>query len=129
MIEALIAEQVAAGIPASRIVLAGFSQGSAMALLTSLRHGARLGGVIALSGYLPLAGALAAERHALNHDVPIFMAHGTYDPVVRLDRALASRDALIALGYPVEWHTYPMQHAVCAEEVDAIGEFIRRVLA
>jgi len=129
MIEALIAEQVTAGIPASRILLAGFSQGAAMALLTGLRHGARLGGVVALSGYLPLAGALAAERHASNHDSPIFMAHGSYDPVVRLDRALASRDALIALGYQVEWHTYPMQHAVCAEEVDAIGKFIRRVLA
>ncbi len=128
MIDALVAEQVAKGIPASRILLAGFSQGAAMTLMTGLRHPVRLGGLIALSGYLPLAGRLAAERHAVNHDVPIFMAHGTHDPVVRIERALQSRDALLALGYRVDWHAYPMQHSVAAEEVAAIGDFLRRVL-
>ena len=76
-----------------------------MTLLTGLRHPTRLAGLIALSGYLPLAPMLAAERTTANHDVPIFMAHGSYDPVVRLDRAIASRDALLALGYSVDWHT------------------------
>lgn len=129
MVEALIADEVARGLPHARILLAGFSQGAAMTLLTGLRQRDRLGGLIALSGYLPLAATLAAERHASNHDVPVFMAHGTYDPVVRIDRAMASRDALVELGYQVDWHAYPMQHSVCAEEVDAIGRFIRRVIA
>ncbi len=128
MVDALIARQIALGIPASRILLAGFSQGAAMTLMTGLRQPQRLAGLIALSGYLPLAAALSAEAHAINRDVPIFMAHGDYDPVIRIDRALQSRDALVALGYPVEWHAYPMQHSVCGEEVAAIGSFVRRVL-
>ena len=128
-IEALIAAEIARGIPASRILLAGFSQGAAMTLMTGLRQPMRLAGLIALSGYLPLGALLAAERHATNHDVPIFMAHGSDDPVVRPERALQSRDALVALGYAVEWHTYPMQHSVCGEEVAAISAFLRRVLA
>ncbi len=128
MVEELIAAQVANGIPTERILLAGFSQGAAMALMTGLRHPSRFAGLIALSGYLPLAARVADERHQANHDTPIFMAHGSDDPVVRLERALASRDALIKLGHQVEWHTYPMPHSVCAEEVDAIGRFLRRVL-
>lgn len=128
MVQALIAHEVARGIPESRILLAGFSQGSAMTLLTGLRHAESLAGLIALSGYLPLAGALEAERHAANQSVPIFMAHGAYDPVVRLERAEASRDVLIRAGYAVDWHVYPMQHAVCGPEVEAIAAFIRRVL-
>lgn len=128
MVDALIDAEIARGIPASRILLAGFSQGAAMTLMTGLRQPARLAGLIALSGYLPLAGLLAADRHAANHDVPIFMAHGTHDPVVRLERAQQSREALVRLGYAVEWHTYPMQHSVCGEEVAAIGAFLRRVL-
>ena len=128
MVDALVDGQVALGIPASRILLAGFSQGAAMTLMTGLRRTTRLGGLIALSGYLPLAGRLAAEAHAGNHDVPIFMAHGTYDPVVRIERAQQSRDRLVELGYPVEWHAYPMQHSVCGEEVAAIGAFVGRVL-
>ena len=128
MVEALIAAQVAKGIPRARILLAGFSQGAAMTLMTGVRHPSRLGGLIVLSGYLPLAANVAGERHQANHDIPIFMAHGSYDPVVRLERALASRDALTQNGYQVEWHTYPMAHSVCAEEVDAIGRFLRRVL-
>lgn len=128
MVDALIVAEVARGVPASRIVLAGFSQGAAMTLMTGLRQRERLAGLVALSGYLPLSAALDAERHAANHDVPIFMAHGTYDPVVRLERGLQSRDILTRLGYAVEWHTYPMQHSVCLEEVAAIAAFLRRVL-
>lgn len=128
MVEELIAAQVAKGIPTERILLAGFSQGAAMALMTGLRHPTKLAGLIVLSGYLPLAAHVTSERHRANHDTPIFMAHGSYDPVVRLERALASRDALIQHGYQVDWHTYPMPHSVCAEEVDAIGRFLRRVL-
>ena len=129
MVEALIATEISRGIDPKRILLAGFSQGAAMTLMTGLRHPARLGGLIALSGYLPLSAELAAERHPANHDVPIFMAHGTFDPVIRLERALQSRDALIALGYAVEWHAYAMQHSVCGEEVVAIAEFVRTTLA
>ena len=128
MVDALIDAQVANGIPASRILLAGFSQGAAMTLMTGLRQPARLAGLIALSGYLPLSRELATERHPANCDVPIFMAHGTYDPVVRLERAIQSRDVLTQLGYPVEWHAYPMQHSLCGEEVVAIAAFLRRVL-
>ncbi|HYP84006.1 alpha/beta hydrolase [Variovorax sp.] len=128
-IEALIANEKARGIPARRIVVAGFSQGCAMALMTGLRHAERLAGIVGLSGYLPLAGMLAAERHAANHDTPVFMAHGTGDPVVPLARASASRDALVALGYAVQWHEYPMAHSVCMEEVADLNAFLLRVLA
>ena len=99
-----------------------------MTLMTGLRYGTRLGGLIALSGYLPLSARLDAERHAANHDVPIFMAHGTYDPVVRFERGLQSRDLLTGLGYAVDWHAYPMQHSVCGDEVVDIARFLQRVL-
>ncbi|WP_026133049.1 alpha/beta hydrolase [Janthinobacterium sp. CG3] len=128
-IEALIAREKARGIPAERIVLAGFSQGCAMTLQTGLRHPERLAGMLCLSGYLPLADKAAAERHAASLATPIFMAHGSADPVVPMMRAEQSRDALQALGYQVEWHDYPMQHSLCGEEVDDIGAWLRRVLA
>ena len=127
-IEALIAHEVARGIPAQRIVLAGFSQGCAMTLHTGLRHPQRLAGLIALSGYLPLIGSLAAERHEANADTPIFMAHGTADPVVVLPRAEESRAALEALGYRVQWHTYPMPHSVHPREIADISAFLQQVL-
>nr|WP_315426783.1 dienelactone hydrolase family protein [uncultured Albidiferax sp.] len=127
-IEALIAREVARGIAPEHIVLAGFSQGCAMALHTGLRHSARLAGIMALSGYLPLAGTLAAERHPANAQTPIYMAHGTADPVVVLPRAEASRQALLALGYPVQWHTYPMPHSVHPQEVADISRFLQSVL-
>ena len=127
-IEALIAREVARGIAAHNIVLAGFSQGCAMTLHTGLRHPARLAGLMALSGYLPLSDALAAERHPANFDTPIFMAHGTADPVVVLERAEAARDALTALGHPVQWHTYPMPHSVHPREIADISEFLQQVL-
>jgi phospholipase/carboxylesterase len=128
-VEALIGREKSRGIPASRIVLAGFSQGCAMALLTGLRHGERLGGIVGMSGYLPLAATTAAERHAANASTPIFLAHGTMDPVVPLARATASRDALQALGHPVEWHEYPMAHSVCKEEIADLNRWLVGVLA
>ena len=127
-IEALIANEVACGIPASAIVLAGFSQGCAMALHTGLRHPARLAGIMALSGYLPLAGTVTAERSAANQATPIFMAHGTQDPMVIISRAEASRNALASLGYAVQWHTYAMPHSVHPQEIADIGRFLKAVL-
>ena len=128
-IEVLIANERARGIASERIVLAGFSQGCAMTLLTGLRHSEPLAGLIALSGYLPLAAKTATERSATNNSVPIFMAHGRQDPMITMDRAQASRQALTALGYTIEWHDYPMPHSVCAQEINDIGTFLRRVLS
>jgi phospholipase/carboxylesterase len=128
-IEALIARENARGIPSSRIVLAGFSQGCAMSLLAGLRHRERLAGIVGMSGYLPLAATTAAERSDANRDVPLFLAHGTQDPVVHYPRGVASRDALVALGYTVEWHEYPMPHSVCAQEIADLNRWLLRVLA
>ena len=128
-IEALIAREVARGMPANRIVLMGFSQGCAMTLLTGLRHAERLAGLVGLSGYLPLAARTAAERSAANSGVPIFLAHGRDDPMITLDRATASRDALLALGYEVEWHDYAMPHSVCMDEIVDLNRWLLRVLA
>ena len=127
-IVALIAQEVARGIPAERIVLAGFSQGCAMALHTGLRLPQRLAGIMALSGYLPLADRFTAERHPANAQTPVFMAHGTQDPVVVIARGEASRDALAALGQPVEWHSYPMPHSLHPREISDISAFLARVL-
>lgn len=127
-IEKLVAREKARGIAARNIVLAGFSQGGAIALQTGLRHSERLAGVMALSTYLPLAAALPAEASAQNKDVPIFYAHGTIDPVIPFGMATASRDQLRKLDYQVEWHEYPMQHSVCMEEVQAIGTWLQRIL-
>ena len=128
-IEALIAREKARGIPASRIILAGFSQGCAMTLQTGLRHAEPLAGLMCLSGYLPLADKTAAERTPASLDTPIFMAHGTADPVVPIARAQQSRDLLTGMGYKVEWHEYMMQHSLCQEEIDAIGAWLKKVLA
>ena len=127
-IEQLIEHEKQRGIPASRIVIAGFSQGCAMALLTGLRHKERLAGIAALSGYLPLAASTEAERSEANRDVPIFQAHGQRDGVIPIARAEASRDALKALGYHVEWHAYPMEHSVCMEEIADLGAWLQRFL-
>jgi phospholipase/carboxylesterase len=127
-IEALIANEVSRGIHPSKIVLAGFSQGCAIALHTGLRHPAKLAGIMALSGYLPLASTVTAERHAANASTPIYMAHGTQDPVVVLSRAEASRDVLASLGYAVQWHTYPMPHSVHPREIADISGFLKAVL-
>jgi phospholipase/carboxylesterase len=127
-VEALIARERTRGISAGAIVLAGFSQGGAMALQTGLRHPERLAGILALSAYLPMADALAQEAGATNRDVPIFMSHGTQDPVIPLSWAKRSRDSLARLGYAVEWHEYPMPHSVCAEEIADIGRWLIAVL-
>ena len=129
LVDGLLAREQARGVPASRTVLAGFSQGCAMALLTGLRYGQRLAGVAGMSGYPPLARQLVAERSAANADVPIWLAHGTQDEMVALPRAEASRDALQALGYAVEWHSYPMGHSVCMEEVADLQRWLLKVLA
>ena len=128
-LEALIARENERGIASSRIVLAGFSQGGVVALHTGLRHPARLAGIAALSTYLVLADRLTQDASSANKEVPIFMAHGTADPVVRFEWGEASRRALEAAGYRVEWHTYRMEHSVCLEEFADLGAWLRRVLA
>jgi phospholipase/carboxylesterase len=128
LVRNLIAREIERGVPAERVVLAGFSQGGAMTLYSGLRHAAKLAGLVALSCYLALPDRLAAERHKTNWRTPIFLAHGTQDPVVPVMLGIAARDALLAAGHPVEWHAYAMPHAVCAEEIAAIGEFLRQVL-
>lgn len=128
LIEALIAREKGHGIVASNIVLAGFSQGGAMALHTGLCHPERLAGVMVLSSYVPIPDALSTEAHMSNHDVPIFMAHGRSDPIIPLSAAVQSRDLLVSSNYPVEWHDYSMPHSVCAEELDHIGAWLRKIL-
>jgi phospholipase/carboxylesterase len=128
-VHALIDRERARGVPAGRIVLAGFSQGCAVTLLAGLRYPERLAGLAGLSGYLPLADTTAAERHAANHGVPVFLAHGRGDPMVPMARGAASRDALTALGYRIEWHEYPMEHSVCMEEVAELNRWLLRVFA
>jgi phospholipase/carboxylesterase len=128
LVEALIAREKSRGIPADRIVLAGFSQGGVMALQTGLRHPERLAGIMALSCYVPLARTLAAETTAANRDVPIFMAHGIYDDLIPVARARRSRDLLLGLGYGVEWREYPMPHSVSGEEVGDISRWLQEAL-
>ncbi len=128
-IEQLITREIERGIPAERIILAGFSQGCAMTLQTGLRHPKKLAGLLCLSGYLPLADKLPAECSEANRSTPIFMAHGRVDPVVQIARAETSRDFLTRLGYAVEWKDYSMPHSVCEEEIDDIGHVITRWLS
>lgn len=128
-VEALIARERKRGLAAESIVLAGFSQGGAIALQSGLRHPERLAGILALSTYLPLPDTLEKEASQANRDLPIFMAHGTQDPVIPLSWAMRSRDHVLRLGYAVEWREYPMPHSVCAEEIADIGAWLRRVLA
>ncbi len=127
-VEALIARENQRGIESRRIVLAGFSQGCAMTLYTGPRFSQKLAGMVGLSGYLPLAGRFDAERQPANQDTPIFLAHGTQDPVVAIARGQAAHAALSAAGYPVSWQTYAMPHSVCLEEIADIAKFLRQVL-
>jgi phospholipase/carboxylesterase len=127
-IDALIARENARGIPTDKIILAGFSQGCAMSLQTGLRHPQKLAGIMGLSGYVPLADKVAAERHAANQDTPIFLVHGASDPVIPIQRAQQSRDLLLSLGYTIEWHDYWMQHSVSPQEIIDIGNWLRKVL-
>jgi phospholipase/carboxylesterase len=128
-VEALIAREKARGIPASRIILAGFSQGCAMTLQTGLRHPEKLAGLLCLSGYVPLSATVPTERTKESLETPIFMVHGTHDGVIPVARAHQSRDLLQSMGYQVEWHEYMMQHSLCQEEVDDIAVWLKKVLA
>jgi len=127
-IEELIAKEEARGVPANRIVIAGFSQGGVISLQTGLRHPKRLAGVMSLSAYLPLAATVAKERSAANNDMPIFLGHGISDNIVPLVSGAASRDKLVKLGYDVDWHQYPMAHSVCPEELEDVSAWLTRVL-
>jgi len=127
-VAALIDREATRGVAPGRVVLMGFSQGCAMTLLSGLRYPERLAGLACLSGYLPLAAQTATERSDANALVPIFMAHGLMDPVIPLVRATASRDALAALGYTIEWHTYPMPHSVSPKEAQDLNAWLVKVL-
>jgi len=128
LIEALIAREKERGTKAGRLVLAGFSQGGAIALHTGLRHPERIAGIMALSTYVPVGEKLSAEASTANRDVPIFMGHGSDDPIIPLVRAEQSRNLLKSLGYPAEWHKYAMPHSVCPEELADIGTWLGKVL-
>lgn len=128
MIADLIKRENERGVATENIVLAGFSQGCAMTLHTGLRYPEKLAGLIGLSGYLPLADRAAPHWQAANQTTPIFLAHGTHDPVVALERGQSTERQLVSHGYDVQWHTYPMQHSVCPEEVHDIAQFLKSVL-
>ena len=127
-IEQLILQEISRGIPAKRIVLAGFSQGGAIVLQTALRCQQSLAGVLALSTYLPLKTSLALEKTAANQHIPLFMAHGSHDDVIKMDVCMASMQALKLENYALEWHPYNMAHSVCPPEIDDIKQFLCRVL-
>lgn len=127
-IEALIAHANTLGIPTHRIALAGFSQGGAIALHTALRHKSTLAGVLALSTYLPLKHSLPTQKSVENQSIPIFMAHGVADEVIRIETALNSRQQLLDNGYAIEWHEYPMAHSVNADEIADIRQFLLKIL-
>ncbi len=127
-VHSLISRERERGIAADRIVLAGFSQGGALALHTALREPSRLAGVVALSCYLPLVSKLDSERHPANAAAPIFMAHGLHDTVLPCVLGERSRDSLRARGYEVDWHAFPMAHGVCDEEIVALRGWLGRVL-
>lgn len=128
IVDGFIDREKSAGIETARIILAGFSQGGAIALHTGLRRGDRLAGILALSTYLPLPERLQEEARPGNSDTPILMAHGSFDPVIPVMLGKNSCALLQQAGYPVEWHTYPMQHAVCPDEIDVIGRWLKGCL-
>ena len=128
MIEELITKEELRGVPMSRIVIAGFSQGGVISLQTGLRQPKRMAGIMSLSAYLPLMPKIEKERNAANKDVPIFLGHGIADNIVPLPLGIATRDQLLKLGYDIDWHQYPMPHSVCAEELDDISAWLTRVL-
>lgn len=127
-INTLIQQEIARGIPSERIVIAGFSQGGAIALYTALRYPQKLGGVLALSTYLPLHKKLSSEAHIANSKTPIFMAHGIFDEIITLEMSKTSRNLLQNCQYIVNWHEYRMAHSVCAEEIVDIQTFLQQVL-
>ncbi len=125
----LLRREIARGVPAARIVLAGFSQGCAITLGAGLRFEQRLAGLVGMSGYLPLADSTAAERHAAGGGMPVLLAHGRQDGIVPIARGQAAQEAIQALGHPVQCHDYPMEHSVCVEEIAELRGFLLRVLA
>jgi phospholipase/carboxylesterase len=127
-IEAIIQQKITEGIPAERIAITGFSQGGAIALHTALRYPKKLGGVLALSTYLPISATLPTEKSAENQAIPIFMAHGTFDEVITIQTSQHSRDFMQAEHYEVEWHEYPMAHSVNLVEIENIRAFLLRIL-
>lgn len=127
-LEQLIVRENERGVPCQRIVVAGFSQGGAISLFTGLRYSERLAGILALSTYLLLESSLETERSEINADIPIFQAHGTFDPMVPFEKGTQARDSLLRLGYSVEWHEYPMQHQVVLEEIQAVGAWMQKLL-
>ncbi|KQT31637.1 alpha/beta hydrolase [Methylophilus sp. Leaf414] len=127
-INTMIESEISTGISSNRILLAGFSQGGAIALHTATRFNQPLAGVLALSTYLPLKSKLSSEQHPVNQHMPIWMAHGRFDNVIALSTAQSSREVLEDAGYPVEWHEYDMPHSVCEQEIDDIRNFLLRVL-
>lgn len=128
-IHTLIQKELDRGVSAARIVIAGFSQGGAIALYTALRYPQKLAGILALSTYLPIKAKLASEANAVNAHIPIFMAHGVLDDVITLERCKISLHALQSLQYAVNWHEYNMAHSVCLEEIADIHSFLKQVLA
>jgi phospholipase/carboxylesterase len=128
LVQQLLDREAARGVPPERTVLMGFSQGCAMTLLAGLRAPQRLAGLVGLSGYLPLADLTAAEASPVNHGLPVFLAHGTHDSVVDAARGAHARDVLSQMGHPVSWHTYAMEHSVCAEEVADLQAWLLQVL-
>jgi len=127
-LNALIKEEIKGGVPAEKIILAGFSQGGAIILQAGLRYPEKLGGIMVLSSYVPLADSLAAEKHSANQDVSIFYAHGEQDDVIPISFAEQSRDLLVEQNYSVEWNSYPMPHAVIPDEIDAISNWLRKII-
>ena len=127
-LNALIKEEIKGGVPAEKIILAGFSQGGAIILQAGLRYPEKLGGIMVLSSYVPLADSLAAEKHSANQDVSIFYAHGEHDDVIPISFAEQSRDLLVEQNYSVEWNSYPMPHAVIPDEIDAISNWLRKII-
>ena len=128
-IDALIDHEIRRGIASNNIVLAGFSQGGAIALQTGLRQENKLAGIMALSCYLPLSASLASEAHVANAAIPIFMAHGTFDAVVPISLAITSRENLRQAKYAPEWHEYPMEHSVCMQEISDLDRWLHRILS
>ena len=128
IVDELIRRENQRGIPTERIVLGGFSQGGAISLFAGPRYPEKLAGIMGLSCYMLLEDLLPAERTRVNFQTPVFLAHGTQDPVVDIRRGTEARQLLEAGGYPVEWHTYPMPHSVCPQEADDIAAWLRKVL-
>ncbi len=129
LIRELIDEQIQQGISRDKIILAGFSQGGAMALHIGLRESETLAGIMALSCYLPLANELPVPEAATHSELPIFMAHGNYDPIVPLQAGVLSKEILAKQGYAITWKDYPMEHSVCAEEIADISQWLQQVTA